>query len=84
MSDPETVARPAQQNTSLWQRPLWPLVVFVALPLFVLGLMEQHWLSLEGRLALIANLILGVGGGLTAILIFDRVRYLWRQRRELH
>ncbi|MDE0133894.1 MAG: hypothetical protein OXH86_06850 [Acidimicrobiaceae bacterium] len=82
MSAPEAPAKPAQDHPSLWQRSLWPLVLSVALPLFVLALIVEHWLPLEGRLALMVKLGMAGAIGVTVGLIIEKSRKLMRQRRE--
>ena len=92
MTTTEAPTSPAQQSPSPWRRSVGPLVLFVALPVFVLGLIEQHWLSLEGRAGLIFGVGIGAVAGLTVALIFGRLRGLpllgtlrglrRRQRRE--
>ncbi|WP_419854337.1 hypothetical protein [Candidatus Poriferisodalis sp.] len=81
MSTTEAATSPAQQSPSPWRRSVWPLVLGVALPLFVLGLIEEHWLSLEGRTGLIFGVGIGGAAGVTVALILGRLRER-RQRRE--
>jgi len=91
MSPPEAPTKRAQE--SVWQamlnhegiarkRTLWSLLLCFALLVIGLELMVEHWLSLEGHLALIVD---GAGSGavgLTAFLILDKARDMWQQRRE--
>ena len=82
MSAPATPAKPAQDSPSLWQRSLWPLLLCVALPLFVLSLIEEHWLSLEGRIGTMFGVGIGAAAGLTVAAVFVKAADLRRQRRE--
>jgi len=81
MSTADAPAAAAQHTPNRWQRSLWPLVLFVAVPLFLIGLVEEHWLSLEGCPALLFGLSGGAAAGVTVVLISDKARKLWRQRR---
>ena len=82
MSAPEAPAKPTQNIPSLWQRSLWPLVLSVALPLFALALVVEHWLSLEGRVALMVKLGMAGAIGVTVGLIMEKVRELRRACRR--
>jgi len=56
-------------------------VLFVAVPLFAISLIVEHWLSLDGRLALIVKLSLAGAIGVAAGLIVEKTQKQWRQRR---
>ncbi|MXV88360.1 MAG: hypothetical protein F4117_10730 [Acidimicrobiales bacterium] len=91
MSASETRTKSAQE--SVWQtmlnqegiarkRSLWSLLLCFALLVIGLDLVAEHWLALEGRLALIVKVAGSGAVGLTALLILDKARDLWQQRRE--
>ena len=82
MKATEVTAKPAQDSPSLWQRSIRPLVLSVALPIFVLAVAVEHWLPLEGRLALVLKLGMAGAIGVTVGLTMEKARDLWQQRRE--